>query len=131
MIIPASLAKPVFGLARWIWGLIVLAVLVLLGWWVVATLIGGSTAKTEAKLGSNQTKAALESGADAVGTIGTQGAAEDTIDATTSENANAIRSAPGADTPVPAAVDAVGRERLCKRAAYRVRPECLQHAPAD
>lgn len=87
-------------------------------------------AKTEARLGRNQTGAALASGADAVGSIGEQIAAEGAIDATTKENTDAIRSAPGADAPVPAAVDAVARERLCRRAAYRERPECLQQPPA-
>lgn len=89
------------------------------------------TAKTEAQLNRNQTEAALASGADAVGTIGDQTGREAAINATTKENSDAIRSAAGADTPVPAAVDAVARERLCRRAVYRQRPECLQYAPAD
>lgn len=126
MILPASFATPVFGLARWIWGLIIIAALALLGWWLLATLINGSTAKTEAKLGRNQTEAALQSGADAVGTIGEQIGREAAIDATTRENENAIRSAPGADAPVPAGVDAVARERICRRAAYRDSAACRE-----
>lgn len=104
--------------------------LLLAGFLILQSCQSGQTAKTEAKLGRNQTEAALQSGADAVGTIGEQSAREDQIDQITKENDNAIRSAPGADTPVPAGVDAVARERLCRRAAYRQRPECLQYAVA-
>jgi len=108
---------------------------------VLAVLIAGlasvkscqsaRTAKSEARLSKDQTGAALASGADAVETIGEQAGREAAIDATTRENSNAILSAPGADTPVPAGVDAVARERLCRRAVYRVRPECLQFPAAD
>lgn len=88
------------------------------------------TAKTEARLGKGQTEAALASGADAVESVGEVGARAAQTDALTKENSDAIRSAPGADAPVPAAVDSVARERLCRRAAYRGRPECMQFAPA-
>jgi len=107
-----------------------LAIALVWGFVFVRDLMVGS-AKVEAKLGRNQTEAALQSGTDAVGTIGAQGAAEEVTDRITRENDNAIRSAPGADTPVPAAVDSVARERLCRRAVYRERPECLQFPAAD
>ncbi|MFO6447879.1 hypothetical protein ACLBKU_12100 [Erythrobacter sp. NE805] len=90
-----------------------------------------ATAKTEAKLGKNQTGAALASGADAVATVGEVGARADDHDTITKENADAFRSAPGAAAPVGAPLDAVARERLCRRAVYRVRPECLQFPAAD
>lgn len=93
---------------------------------VRALFIGGL--ETEVKLGRNTTEAALESGRDAVGTVGAQGAAEDAVDTITEENENAIRNAEGADASVAPAADAAGRASLCKRAAYRERPECMQLA---
>lgn len=46
------------------------------------------------------------------------------IAATTKENEDAIRSAPGGDTRVPDTSNRVALERLCKRAAYRDQPRC-------
>jgi len=98
--------------------------------WFVSSWFSGQSAKTEARLGKNTTEAAIESGRDAVGTLGAQGAAEDASDELTRENADDILNAEGADAPVsPAAADA-GKRSLCKRAVYRERPECLQYAPA-
>lgn len=47
------------------------------------------------------------------------------IDATTKENDRAIRSTPGADAPVPAAVNDAGMRALCVRASYRDQPRCI------
>ncbi|GAA4220304.1 hypothetical protein GCM10022253_24140 [Sphingomonas endophytica] len=47
------------------------------------------------------------------------------IDATTKENDRAIRSTPGANAPVPVAVNDAGLRALCLRAAYRDHPRCL------
>jgi hypothetical protein len=111
--------------------IVVLAVLLLAAGFVsLKSCQSAQVAKTEGRLGRNQSTAALESGADAVGTVSNQIGREAAIDQMTKENFDAIRSAPGADAPVPPAVDAVARERLCRRAVYRVRPECLQYAPA-
>lgn len=96
----------------------------------VLAIRGCSSGKTEARLANGQGQAATQSGRDAVQTVGNQSAAEAQIDATTKENENAIRSAPGANAPVdPAARDA-GLRALCKRSAYRSDPKCLQFAPA-
>jgi hypothetical protein len=127
---PLAFLRSLTPLGRWI-GTAVLLALVLGGLLFLQTCQSARTAKTEARLNRNQTEAALASGADAVGTIGDQTGREAAIDAITKENSDAIRSAPGADTPVPAAVDAVARERLCRRAVYRQRPECLQYPAAD
>ncbi len=89
------------------------------------------TAKTEAKLATGQTGAALESGADAVGAIGRTHQSEVRIDVITQENDRAIRQAEGADAPVSDAVHAAGLRALCRRAAYRGSEQCLQFAPAD
>lgn len=113
-------------------GKAVLAGIALLAvWWVVATLMGGKTAKTEAKLGENQTEAAIESGQDAVNTIGDTVGSEAEIDRITRENDDDIRNAEGADAPVADPARDAGHSSLCKRAAYRDRPECVQHAPAE
>lgn len=85
-----------------------------------------SRAKTETRLSNNQTEAALNSGTDAVETLGEQSGREDQTDAITKDNDNAIRKAPGADAAVNPDLDAVARERLCRRTVYRLRPECLQ-----
>jgi hypothetical protein len=89
-----------------------------------------STAKTEARLSKGQTGAALASGADAVEALGKSAAAEARIDTTTKENERAIRQAPGAAVPVDPDLHDLGLRSLCKRAAYRGRPECLQFAAA-
>lgn len=89
------------------------------------------TAKTKARLSENQTEAAIASGTDAVETLGQQGNREDAVDTITRDNDNAIRKAPGADAPVNSDLDSLARERLCRRTVYRVRPECLQYAPAE
>lgn len=103
----------------------------------IVAVIGGvqscrmaSTAKTEAKLATGQTGAALASGADAVATVGQTQANDAATDTITRENDRAIRQAPGAAAPVDHSVHDVGLRSLCKRAAYRGRPECLQQPPA-
>lgn len=88
-------------------------------------------ANAEAELNRGQAGANSESAQDAIGTVGeVAGRATDT-DATTRENQNEIRNAPGADAPVDPAVGRAGRDSLCRRAAYRGRPECLHRAPAE
>lgn len=117
-------------LGRWVLGIgLALFLVAVIGG--VRSCQSAQTAKVEARLGKNQTGAALASGADAVETIGDQQGREAAADQLTRENADAIRNAPGADAPVDPALDAVARERLCRRAAYRVRPECLQQPAAE
>lgn len=118
------------GLARGWWTLIVLVLIVLAVMWGMGTLTSGATARTEARLHRNTADAARASASDAVTTIGAQATAESTIDAQTKENDHAIRNAEGADAPVSPAVSAAVRISLCKRAAYRDQPECLQFTPA-
>jgi hypothetical protein len=98
------------------------AILLLLGAWLVNALTDGAVAKQLARLRGNEAQATLESGQDAVRTVGTQGKKEDAL---TKENEDAIRNAPGATETVPAAVDNAGRASLCKRAAYRQHKDCL------
>ncbi|MDD3799363.1 MAG: hypothetical protein PHE36_09325 [Novosphingobium sp.] len=122
--------KALFGLARGWWALIAAILTVALALFILSALTGGKTARTEAKLARNQTEAAIASGMDAVATIGAQGAAEDDVDALTRENDHAIRNAQGADAPVSDALATAGMFSLCKRAAYRLHPECMQFTVA-
>lgn len=108
--------------------MLVVAVVVLAAlWWAYSAIT--ARPKAEARLGKNTTEAALESGRDAVGTVGAQGAAEDAVDATTKENEHAIREAEGADAPVARPAHDAGLRSLCGRASYSQRPECLQFTP--
>lgn len=109
-------------------GKVILALIALgAAWWLWSSLAGGKAARVEADLGREQTSAAIESGADAVDTVGGQQAAETETDRVTKENADAIRNAPGAAAPVDPALSDAARRGLCRRAAYRERPECLQY----
>ncbi|PXA90331.1 hypothetical protein DMC47_27635 [Nostoc sp. 3335mG] len=86
------------------------------------------TARTEAKLNKGQADAAVRSGRDAVDTVGNRAAADTLGDALTRENDDAIRNAEGADAPVADGVRDAGLAGLCRRAAYRGDPRCVQHA---
>lgn len=111
------------------------------GVWILAGLLGvlilgavllwnawgaASTAKTETKLVTGQADAALKSGADAARTVGKTAGAEAATDSITRENERAIRNAPGADAPVDPALHGAGLRGLCRYAAYRGKPECVQ-----
>lgn len=110
--------------------LIAAVLFALAAWWLVATLTGGKSARVQADLNKSQAGAAMESGRDAVGAVSSAAERSSNADQMTQENRHAIQKAPGADAPVDPAVRAAGLNSLCKRAAYRERPECLQHAPA-
>lgn len=100
----------------------------LAAWWLAATLTGGKRAKVEAQLNKNQAGAALESGKDAVSAVSGAADRSGEADRITQENRDAIQKAPGAGAPVDPVLRDTGRRSLCKRAAYRERPECLQYA---
>ena len=110
-------------------------------WVIVALLIAAvlgtakcaltRNAKVETNLAKGQADASLKSGSDAVETVGNQQAAEMKTDAVTKENDDAIRKADGADVPVAAGVRDAGLASLCRRAAYRRDPKCLQHASPE
>ncbi len=125
------LAKPMLGVARWIWLAGCLLVTALAIWWIVASLTSGKTAKVEARLSKGQAEAALNSGTDAVETVGQTIQYERQVDIITRETERVIREAPGADTPVNPDLDRIARERLCQRAAYLEHPDCVLDAPAD
>jgi len=85
------------------------------------------TARAEASLATGQAGAALASGQDAANTIGNRMEADAATDTVTRENDHAIRTAPGADAPVDPALRDAALRGLCRRAAYRHDPKCLQH----
>jgi hypothetical protein len=85
------------------------------------------TAQTEAKLATGQADAAVQSGADAVNTVGNRMSADVATDTITQENRDAITKAEGASAPVAAPVRDAGLASLCRRAAYRRDPQCVQH----
>ena len=97
---------------------------------ILAVIIGGYNAitakpKAEARLGKNQAESATASGRDAANTVGTAGARDAGIDATTRENERNIRNAQGADAPVAAPVRDAGLVSLCRRASHLHDPKCL------
>jgi hypothetical protein len=86
------------------------------------------TAGTEAKLATGQAGAAIQSGHDATTTIGNRMETDAATDTVTRENNDAIRNAEGASAPVAAPVRDAGLASLCRRAAYRSDPKCVQYA---
>ena len=123
------LRAPLLGVARWVWIAVALGLTVLVAWWLVATLTSGSTARTQARLGKNQTEAALASGTDAVQSVGRTVEYERRVDVITRETERVIREAPGADAPIDPDLQRLAIERLCLRTAYREHPDCLLDAP--
>lgn len=114
------------NLARILFGLAVVAMVAAL---VTMRSCGEArTAKATASLATGQAGAAIESGHEAADTIGNRMANDADTDAITRENDDAIRNAEGANAPVAAPVRAAGLASLCRRAAYRGNPKCVQHA---
>lgn len=112
-----------FLLAHLRWFLLALGVLFALVW-----LYNFITAnpKAEAKLSKNQAEAGLQSGKDAVNTVGAAAGREAASDTLTRENTDDIRNADGASAPVVGAVRDAGLDSLCKRRAYSRDPRCVQ-----
>lgn len=104
------------------------AILLLLGFLWLRSCQEARTAGTVAKVAKGQAGAAIQSGADAANTIGNRMAADAATDQLTRENEDAIRNAEGAAAPVAAPARDAGLASLCRRAAYRGKPECVQHA---
>lgn len=77
------------------------------------------TAKTQADLAKGQAGAALQSGHDAVETLGNAGARENQIHATVKDGTDAIREAPAGNSN-----DAADRA-ACGLRSYRRQPRCI------
>jgi len=108
-----------------VWAAIVVALL--LGLWLGYRALTADS-RTEARLARNQAESALESGRDAVDTVGKASDREAASDALTRDNDRSIRDAEGADDEVGSAVNDAGLRSLCRRRAYRSDPRCVQFA---
>jgi hypothetical protein len=99
--------------------------------WIAIFAIGRwQQSAGKARVAEAEAGAARGNARDAVATIGTAAAREGESETLTRENDDAIRSAPGGDAPVAAGVHDAGLDSLCRRAAYRDDPECVQRAAA-
>jgi hypothetical protein len=90
----------------------------------------GRTAKTENKLSTNQTGAALDSGKDAVNTVGAANNREIGIDVRVKGVSDVIRSNPSSAGQLDPSLHNAGIDGLCGFAGYRSDPKCVQHAGA-
>jgi len=106
----------------------ILAGVVLFAVLFIGKCVYDRNSKTRVELGKNQTDAALASGKDAVSTIAETHSDEIATDKITSENEKAIRNAKGSNEVVSSPANDAGLASLCRRAAYRKRPECMQYA---
>lgn len=104
-----------------------LVITLIAGIFAVRSCQSARTAQTREKLATGQAGAAIESGADSVNTIGNRMDADAATDTLTRTNDDAIRNAQGADAPVDPALRDAGLASLCRRAAYRGQPKCLQY----
>lgn len=89
--------------------LFVLLVAALIGWAITA-MFGGKTEATRARVGENQTEAAIESGKDAVNSTGAVAAKEQERAASAAEAKEEIRNAKTARD-----ADAAARRGLCRQ----------------
>jgi len=114
-----------------VYAVLALAALLLLwgAWWAIIIRPAdnakeAATARVEGGFATARTESARDAGNTLDGAL--KGAA--TNEQTARETADAIRQAPGADVRLDPALNRTARERLCLRAAYRDRPECVQLA---
>jgi hypothetical protein len=77
------------------------------------------SAKTQANLSKNQAGAAIESGHDAVETLGNAGAREAEIHTTAKDGTDAIEKAPAGDS------NAAAERAACGMRSYRHLPKCI------
>lgn len=88
------------------------------------------TAGAEASLSAKTGAAGVVAGGEAVNAVAGASERQAATDEITRENADAIRSAPGAGQLVDPAAASAGLVGLCRRAAYRSDPKCLRFTPA-
>ena len=99
--------------------LILVAVLVAAGWFALSQWQHAHTAKAETSLAQQQGTAAIQSGADAVSTVGNEQARETDIHSTVKEATDAIAQAPAGNSN-----DAADRA-ACELRSYRHQPRCV------
>lgn len=88
-------------------------------------------AGAEAALDAKVSRAQVQAGKDAVEAVSGVAGRQTEADQITRENDAQIRNAAGADQPLDRAVGDAGRIGLCRRAAYRGKPECVRFTPAQ
>lgn len=93
---------------------------------IILTVANGAREAAEAKVDAAMSEARGKSAAEATNTVAAGADRDAATDATTRENSNAIDKAPGAGQAVDPGVNDAGLRSLCKRAANRGRPECVQ-----
>jgi hypothetical protein len=105
--------------------LLIALVIALIGWGVTA-LFGGKTAKVEADLGRERTGAAIQSGADAVNTVGD-------VEAESGERARSGEQVKGQirDAKDARAGDVAARDWLCKQSPDLCPKQPMQQASPD
>ena len=81
---------------------------------------------TRQRLDTGLATAARDSATDTINTVAARADADAATRQIEKDNADAIRTAPGADAPVDPVLADTARRGLCRYAAYRGRPECLQ-----
>ncbi len=108
---------------RAIWILRLVAVIVVLAMTAALLTMCSSTrgAKTEARLARSQAGAAVQSGADAVATVGQRAAEDAASGRVVEETKDEINEATDA-----AGVTDAGRNGLCRLDGYKRRPECVR-----
>lgn len=99
-----------------------LALAIILAWNLWQSSV---TAKTKVKLATGQANAQIESGRDAVETVGNRAESDAQSDTLTRSNGDEIRNAEGASAPVAPPVRDAGLASLCRRSAYRGDARCL------
>lgn len=98
-------------------------------WWFIIIRPAENAAKAEVATAEGSfATARTESARDAIGVQDRALGEAATTEQTSKENADAIHQAPGADVRLDPALNRTARERLCNRASYRDRPECVQLA---
>jgi hypothetical protein len=115
----------------WIAAAIGAVLVVALAWFVLASWQASRTASAEAKVGAALGEARGKSAGEAVDIVAAGAGRDAAIDAQTLETDDAIKTAPGAGQAVDPGVHGAGLDGLCRRAAYRGRPECVQRAGAQ
>jgi type II secretory pathway component PulM len=104
-----------------------LVVLILAVWWLVTEPGRARSRAAQAELNARVAAAGSDAGAVAANAISANAEADAETDRIGRETSNAIDHAPDADVRLPGVSRAM-RDGLCKRAAYRSDPLCVQPA---
>lgn len=117
------------NLSRTALGLLIAgAIVILLGLFAWHEWGAAHTAKAQTRLAAGQAAAATASGHDSANTIGNRMDADAAGDSVHRENVDANNKAEGGNVVVAAPATHTGVAGLCRHAAYRRDPKCLQHA---